>query len=91
MSPPSPPPNSPGTKLPLNGWGIALVVIGAIILLPCGLCTAGFLLPAIGELAQDGDFNGFLQTAGIVLFVGGAPSAFGGVLIFFGTRLRKSA
>ena len=71
------------------GIGIALFVIGLLILIPAGLCTVlvgGFSLI---EGISQGDFATLMSSLGIVLIVGGLPTAVGAVLVWAGLKMRR--
>jgi len=63
---------------------VALFVIGLLILLLSGLCTAWGLVFAIGALAV-----GDVSLLAVVLIVGGVPLALGIALVLWGLRLRR--
>ena len=63
---------------------VALLVIGLLILLPSGLCTAFVGLPlAFGGFASDGEmvFN--------ILMLGIVPMALGAALVYAGLKSRR--
>jgi len=69
-----------------------LVIVGALLLVPCGLCTAGALVVGIvGHIvAGDSELTHFLKGFGFIgLIVGGIPTALGGLMLFLGLRLRR--
>ena len=64
---------------------IALFVIGLLILVPSGLCTALIGLPfAFGGFA-DGDSRMMFN----ILMLGGVPMALGAVLVYAGLKSRR--
>jgi hypothetical protein len=72
-----------------TGISIALFVIGLLILVPAGLCTVlvgGFSLI---EGVSQGDFATLMSSLGIVLIVGGLPTAVGAVLVWAGLKARR--
>ena len=54
-------PIEPKKKGSLTGAGVALVVIGLLILVPSGLCTGLMGIFGIGEAVSTGDWNNFLN------------------------------
>jgi hypothetical protein len=84
MSTPEPELPTPGRML----GGMALIVIGLLILIPSGLCTAFFGAMSIWETITGGTGLNVLSEALIV----GAPFILVGALLFYaGRRLRKPA
>ncbi len=78
---------------PPRGWtgaAIALVVIGLVVLIPSGLCTAvlggGALLSSIGQ--GDGPFTEAVVFAAMALVIGGPFVVLGALLIRTGLRER---
>jgi|SoiMethySBSTD1v2_1073268.scaffolds.fasta_scaffold1219490_3 hypothetical protein len=63
--------------------GIALFVIGLLIVVPSGLCTAlglaVVLSPGMGDISM----------LGLVLTFGGVPMALGAVLVYAGWKSRR--
>ncbi len=84
-------PLPPKSKPPHTVVGIALMVLGLLILVPSGLCSgvfgAGALVSAILNPAEAGDAAGTLM---MVLIVGGIPVAIGTGLTWLGNSLRKN-
>lgn len=80
---------------PQPRWGIisvALMVIGLLILVPSGLCTALLGIPALISIVASmftGNVGDAMSTLGMVATVGGIPVVIGGVLVFAALRLRK--
>ncbi len=78
-------------KPPHTVFGIALMVLGLLILVPSGLCSgvfgAGALVSAIFNPTEAGDAAGTLM---MVLIVGGIPMAIGAGLTYLGNALRKN-
>jgi hypothetical protein len=67
-----------------TGIAIALVVVGLLILVPSGLCTAFVGLPlAFGGFASDSEmmFN--------ILMLGIVPMALGAALVYAGLKSRR--
>jgi len=62
-------------------WPLALVLIGLLILIPSGLCTAVFGVAAVS------DRTGMLSNLLMVLLVGGPVIAIGAVMIYAGVKL----
>ena len=78
MSQPEPPSQANSPR-----WtfiSVALFVLGLLILIPSGLCTAGFGAFALAE----GDPSGIL----LLLMFGGIPMAAGAVLMWAGLQAR---
>ncbi|HEX4861399.1 MAG TPA: hypothetical protein VFV07_09190 [Rhizomicrobium sp.] len=72
----------PGPRRGVAG-GIALLVLGLVILVPSGLCTGIMAIGAIVSMFQYPSAVGLLPTA---LVVGGPFVAAGGVLVWLGVR-----
>jgi hypothetical protein len=83
--------STPETELPTPGrmlGGMALIIIGLLILIPSGLCTAFFGAMSIWETISGGTGLSVLPEA--LMF--GAPFIVVGALLFYaGRRLRKPA
>jgi len=80
---------APRSKPRWPAIGIALFVIGLLILIPAGLCTVlvgGFSLI---EGVSQGDLATLMSSLGIVLIVGGLPTAVGAVLVWAGLKARR--
>jgi hypothetical protein len=73
---------SPG----LIAVGIAIVLIGLVILVPSGLCTAVFGIASIGSAIRSGQWSGllFVIGIGIVPVVVGALTTWAGIQILRG-------
>jgi len=63
---------------------IALFVIGLLILLPSGLCTALGLTYVFSTL-RDGD----MSMAMMVVTIGGIPTVLGAALVYAGLKSRR--
>lgn len=74
-------------------WGvisIALMVIGLLILVPSGLCTAVMGIPALVDFIAGGyRVSDVMSTIGLVAVVGGIPFVIGAVLVFAALKLRR--
>lgn len=82
------PPN-PGLDRPLSGPGIFLIVIGIIIALPSGLCSATLLGLAVYSVVEGEPLRYFLEDGLPMLLASFAPFAIGIVLIWAGFKLRR--
>jgi hypothetical protein len=71
-----------------TGLAIALLVIGLLILVPSGLCTALFGAGALFSIFS-GDARDAMSTLSMVTVIGGIPVAIGAVLVFAAFRLRR--
>ncbi len=81
--------SEPETKLPSPGrmaGGMALIVIGLLILVPSGLCTAFFGGMSILEMFSDSTGLDVLPEA---IMVGGPFIVIGGLLFYVGRRMRR--
>jgi len=66
---------------------IALIVIGALIFIPSGLCTGVFMFgPMIMSLLRPGSGAVESGLAGLALIIGGPFVAVGGIMLWFGIR-----
>jgi hypothetical protein len=75
----------PGQSAPRwTGASIALFVLGLLILLPSGLCTAVLGVSALAEGLATTDLSALFA----VLFVGGVPAAIGAALVYAALRIR---
>lgn len=79
----------PQARPPLTTWGMLLVIVGLLLLVPAGLCTAGALVVGIVGHIVTGDSERTLVLKGFGLIVGGIPTALGALMLFLGLRLRK--
>jgi hypothetical protein len=79
---PGQPKKSPG----LAAVGVAIVVIGLLILVPSGLCTAVLGLAIIGSAVQSGQWGdlGLVVEIGIIPIVVGAGATWAGIRILRG-------
>jgi hypothetical protein len=67
---------------------IALIVVGLLILIPSGLCTAYLtVFTLLGAMSQRG--SPVIGDAGMVLAIGGPVVAVGGVLTWLGFRMMR--
>jgi len=78
-----PPP--PRTRPRWTVISIALLILGLLILIPSGLCTA--LLG--GSIIAEGLPNGDLSGIPIVLLYGGPPVAIGAALVWAAFKARR--
>jgi hypothetical protein len=66
---------------------LALLVIGALIFIPSGLCTGVFLFgPMVVSLMNPGSGEAASGLAGVALIIGGPFVAVGGIMLWFGIR-----
>ena len=84
-----PPPN-PGLDRPLSGLGIFCIVIGTIIALPSGLCSATLVGLAVYSVVEGESLLSFLQDGLPMLLAAIGPLVIGIVLIWAGFKQRKS-
>lgn len=88
---PQPGPLPPKPKPPHTVVGIALIVLGLLILIPSGLCSGimgiGAIVEAVTDPQNAGDAGSMLL---MILMVGGIPLAIGAGLTFLGNSLRKT-
>jgi hypothetical protein len=73
----------------LTGAGIALVVIGLLILVPSGLCTGLFGIMGVAEAISRNNWSNILQAITEALSFGFIPILLGGILLWAGLQLRK--
>ena len=82
--------HDPLSSPPKKRWtfiSVALVVIGLLILVPAGLCTAVFgFFTVVESFGQDVDLSFVLM----VLLFGGLPMLVGWVLVWAGLKARRS-
>lgn len=84
--------SSPETPKPRLRWtanAIALLVIGLLILIPSGLCTAGFGIMALVDFLnypENSDGASFVAEA---VIVGGPFILVGAALVYGALRARK--
>jgi hypothetical protein len=71
-----------------TGWALALVTIGALILVPSGLCTGAFGIGAIYE-AATGSVSDATDLLTMALVVGGPFIAVGIALILSGRSISR--
>ena len=64
---------------------IALLVLGLLILVPSGLCTA----LVGGSILVEGLANADLTGIPVVLIYGGVPAAIGGALVYAALKIRR--
>ncbi len=84
-TPETPPPRKP----PLTAAGIALVVIGLLILVPSGLCTGLIGIGGVVASLSQGSSADIPQILTEAISFGLIPIAIGGFLLWAGLRLRK--
>jgi hypothetical protein len=82
-------PVNPKKKGNLTGAGIALVVIGLLILVPSGLCTGAFGIMAVATAVSENNGNDVLQILTEALSFGFIPILLGSVLLWAGLQQRK--
>ena len=68
-----------------RGCGLALFILGVLVLVPSGLCSGILLLSVLSGSLRD-----VLGGAWMVLLIGGPFILVGGALVFVGLRWRKS-
>ena len=68
-----------------TGVSIALFVLGLLILVPSGLCTAILAGAVLIEDLPDVDFSGLF----VVLLYGALPIAIGAALVYAALKLRR--
>lgn len=62
--------------------GAALIAVGSLIAVLCGLCSLVFFT----QVGSGGNHLGMLA---VIAVFGGVPAAIGGLLIYAGVRLRR--
>lgn len=78
--------SQPNSGLSIAGT-VALLVIGAVIFIPSGLCTGLFMFgPLISSMMHPGSYNGEAGLGGVALVIGGPFVAVGGIMLWFGVR-----
>jgi hypothetical protein len=82
-------PVDPKKKGSLTGAGVALVVIGLLILVPSGLCTGAFGIMAVVTAVNENSGSSVIGILTEPLSLGFMPILFGGVLLWAGLQLRK--
>ena len=82
-------PLEPKNKGSLTGAGVALVVIGLLILVPSGLCTGLMGLAGFVAAVSDSNWSDFIQMLTEAISFGLIPIAVGAFLLWAGLRLRK--
>ena len=82
-------PADPKKKGSLTGAGIALVVIGLLILVPSGLCTGLMGIFGIGEAVSTGNWNNFWNDLASDFMIPLFFVVIGGALFRAGWSLRK--
>lgn len=75
-------------------FGNLLMAVGGLIVLTCGLCSAGILLTTLldvgsGSLNVGELIHSILSVLGLITIGGGVPAAIGGSLFLWGRRLRN--
>jgi len=78
-------------RRPISSAGIFCIVIGIIIALPSGLCSATLLGLAVYSVAEGEALGYFLVDGLPMLLAALAPLAIGIVLIWAGFKQRKPA
>jgi hypothetical protein len=77
---------------PLTRGGLAMVIIGLLILVPSGLCTGFFgitsVISLLGNVKGEGRYyaEGILEAA---LVIGVGPITIGAILLIIGLRRRE--
>ena len=82
-------PLRPNPPLPRPHWGVlslVIFVIGLLIVVPSGLCTALF---GVGFIAGGGPLDETLEGLLMVVMYGGIPTLIGGVLVYVGLAMRR--
>ncbi|MGD0141762.1 MAG: hypothetical protein ABSC92_01230 [Rhizomicrobium sp.] len=82
-------PENPKTKGSLTGAGVALVVIGLLILVPSGLCTGVLGIMGAAAAISRNNWSDLFQGLTEALSFGFIPILLGGVLLWAGLRQRK--
>ncbi len=88
----APPPGKPPLAAPrFTAGACALVVLGLVVLIPSGLCTAAMGIASIGSMFShySGGFAAGLSGLVTVLMLGGPFVAGGAFLIYLGLRKPK--
>ena len=78
-------PTPPGTRAHWTFISVALLILGLLILIPSGLCTALVGGSIVAEGVPNGDFSGIA----IVLLYGGPPIAVGAALVWAAFKARR--
>jgi hypothetical protein len=82
-------PETPKPKGSLTGAGIALVVIGLLMLVPSGLCTGVLGIMGAAEAIGRNNWSDLFQGLTEALSFGFVPILLGSVLLWAGLQLRK--
>jgi len=82
-------PENPKPKGSLTGAGVALVVIGLLILVPSGLCTGVLGIMGAAAAISRNSWSDLFQGLTEALSFGFIPILLGGVLLWAGLRQRK--
>jgi hypothetical protein len=82
-------PPEPKKKGSLTGGGIALVVIGLLILVPSGLCTGLMGIAGFVAAVSDSNWNDFTQMLTETISFGLIPILVGAFLLWAGLQRRK--
>ncbi|HYM29953.1 MAG TPA: hypothetical protein VEU47_01550 [Candidatus Cybelea sp.] len=75
------------------GGGVALIVIGVLILVPSGLCTAVMGIPFILDSTRGRGPDNLFDLSGALILVGlfgGIPMLIGSLLLWLGLRKRRT-
>jgi hypothetical protein len=83
-------PVEPKKKGSLTGAGVALVVIGLLILVPSGLCTGLMGIAGFFAAVSGNNWNDFIDTLTEAIGFGLIPILIGAFLLWAGLRLRKT-
>jgi hypothetical protein len=82
-------PTEPRKKGSLTGAGVALVVVGLLILVPSGLCTGLMGIAGFVAAVSDRNWSDFVQMLTEAISFGLIPILIGSLLLWAGLRLRK--
>jgi hypothetical protein len=82
-------PENQKPKGSLTGAGVALVVIGLLILVPSGLCTGVLGIMGAAAAISRNNWSDLFQGLTEALSFGFIPILLGGVLLWAGLRQRK--
>jgi hypothetical protein len=82
-------PKPNGDRIVAKLFGAMLMVVGGLIVLLCGLCSATFLVAAISQAARTPQAQNFSTILAMVLIFGGVPIAVGVAVFLAGRRLYR--